>query len=457
MPSAQINFVEFGSAAPPASAARVVAKVGICSKGSPNTVYAFDVSGPVAGTLGEGPLSEATAQAVRLSKQRTLALPLAATSPGVLGPLQQQGSGPKILVSGEPRDSAQVAVRVTKGGPLGVGRFRVSISSTAAGAQITPLYRRELALPVRRQAEVSGTRNVATLAYAEPATVTGTADLSAAGLYGAGGSLDQKDIVAKIKGGAALSCTLAAPADSAALLSQLKAAFAGTVFALSPTGRLVWTTNALGEEATIEITGGTGLALLGLAVGLVRGKAGELDGKTLTLREDTGAEQTIEFSPPPANPAAVVALVSAASNITASLVAPASKLKIVSDTIGKGSVLSITGGSACELLGLPVVSVEGGEATYTIPGLGVTIEFPVGSYVKDTVYSFLTDAPAFSIEAVLASVDKLVKVGASFRILHVVGELADAAETRALAELRSLRAEGVACGLFDSHPLRTMF
>jgi hypothetical protein len=308
MPSAQINFVEFGSAAAPASAARVVAKVGICSKGSPNTVHAFDVSGPVGGALGEGPLSEATAQAVRLSKQRTLALPLVASVPGVLGTLQQQGSGPKILVSGEPRDSAEVAVKVTKGGPLGVGRFRVSISSTAAGAQISPLYRGELAIPVRRQAEVSGTRNVATLVYAKPATLAGTADLSAAGLFGAGGSLDQKDVVAKIKGGAAITCKLEAPADGAALLSQLKAAFAGSVFALSATARLVWVTEAIGEEATIEITGGTSLAALGLAAGLVKGTAGELDGKTLTLREDTAAEQTIAFSPPPANPAAVVAL-----------------------------------------------------------------------------------------------------------------------------------------------------
>ena len=166
MPSAEITFTEYGPAAPTSSAARVVAKLGICSAGSSNTVYAFDVPGPVASALGEGPLTEATAQAVRISKQRTLALPLAASSPGVLGPLNQSGAGPALLVTGEPRDSARVEVRITKSGALGAGRFRVSISSTAAGAQITPRYQGELLIPTRTHAEITGTRDLRKLVYA---------------------------------------------------------------------------------------------------------------------------------------------------------------------------------------------------------------------------------------------------------------------------------------------------
>lgn len=338
MPSAQINFVEFGSASPPASAARVVAKVGVCSKGTPDTVYAFDVTGSVAGALGEGPLTEATAQAVRVSKQRTLALPLLASAPGMLGAVQKSGSGPKITVTGSPQDTAEVSVKITKGGASGVGRFRVSISSTVAGAQITPLYLGELTIPARRQAEISGTRNLATLTYARAAMAIGAADLRAPALFGVGGSLDQKEVSAKIDGAAAVTCKLNAPADADALLAQLHAAFVSCTFTLLATHRLAWSTRTLGEKANLEIIGGSALPPLGLVAVTLEGAPGDLDGETLTLREDTEPEQTIEFSPPPANPADVVALVATAANITASLVAPASKLRIMSDTLGESTL-----------------------------------------------------------------------------------------------------------------------
>jgi hypothetical protein len=434
MPSAEITFTEFGPAAPTASAARVVAKVGICSGGSTSNVCAFDVPSQVAEALGEGPLVEATAQAVRVSKQRTLALPIEASTPGVLGTVVQTGSGPALLVVGEPRDTATVRVQIVKTGPLGVGRFRVSISSTAAGGQIVPRYRSELALPVRRQAEITGTKNLGALAYATPASITGSADLRVAALFGLGGSLDGQEVSAKIDGAPSATCKLAAPADAAAALAQLATVFGGSVLALSPSGRLVWTTKAVGKAASIEITGGSALPLLGLSPALTTGKPGDLDERTLDLRLDGKAPQTVTFKPPPASPAAVAARLVDATGLEANLVPPANKLRIASATVGDGSRLAILGGDACDLLGLPVAGAQGAEATTAIPGLGLTVQFPPGVYVKDTVYECSTVAPSFSIEAVLGAVDKLVRVGASFRILHVVGELADAAETRALAE-----------------------
>jgi hypothetical protein len=434
MPSANITFVEFGSASPPASAARVVAKIGVCSAGSANSVYAFDVPGPVAGALGEGPLTEATAQAVRISKQRTLALPVEKNAPGELGPIAQEGSGPALLVTGEPRDSATARVKITKEGGFGVGRFRISTSGTAAGATVVPRYRDELTIPTRKRAELTGTRDLSKLAYAKAALVEGSAKLDSPGLFGVGGALDGKDVTARINGGGEVLCKLAAPANAAALLAALGTAFSSCAFALSSSAALVWSTKDLGEGATIEITGGSALALLGLAVGGAKGKAGALDGKAATIREGAAAEVAVVFDPPPSGPADVVARFAAVSNVDAGLVAPASKLRLASKAIGAGSSFAILGGDACEVLGLPIAAAKGAEATAVVPGLGVVIEFPEGSFVKDTVYTFVTGAPAISIDGVLAAIDKLVALRASFRVLHVVGELADAAETRALAE-----------------------
>ena len=433
MPSANIEFVEFGSAAPPASGARVVAKVGVCSAGSPNKVYAFDVSGLVGKELGEGPLTEATAQAVRVSKQRTLALPLEQNAPGELGTITQNGSGPALLVSGEPRDAAMVRVRITKEGGLGVGRYRVSTSATAAGAQVSPMYREELTIPMRRRAEITGTRDLSKVVYARAAPLSGSANLAVAGLYGAGGSLDGKDLAAKINGGAEVVCTIAAPASLAALLAQLEVAFSGCSFSVSSSSMLVWSTKALGEAASVEITGGSALALLGLAVGVVKGKAGLLDGKTVNMREGV-AQASVVFDPPPSNAADVVARFASITNLEAGLVAPASKLRLASKTIGSGSSFAIIDGDGCEVLGLPIASAKGAEAAVVVPGLGVVLEFPDGVYTKDTVYTFSTLAPSFSVESVLAAIDKLVALRVPFRLLHVVGEFADAAETRALAE-----------------------
>ncbi len=433
MPSAEITFTEYGPASEPASAARVVAKVGVCSAGSKKTVYAFDVPSPVAKALGEGPLAEATAQAVRVSKQRTLAVPIEASIPGALGPLAQSGAGPALVLFGTPTDSAAVRVRITKSGPQGVGRFRVSISGTAAGAQVVPRFGTELVIPTRKAAEVTGTRDLSRLAYAKPAIIRGDKDLGASGLYGPGGLLDGKSIDTKIHG-AEVSCVLEAPKDGAALLDQLSKAFAACVFSLGAGARLVWSTQAIGKAATIELLGGSALGALGLVVGVKHGEAGDLDGSTIDLQEDTGDAQSFKFDDPPADPAAVVAVLGKANNVAASLVAPASKLRLSSKTIGEGSSLVILGGSACELLGLPKTVAKGREADHKIPGVGVTIQFPIGAFVKDTEYAFACDSPGFSIEAVLEAIDKLVHVKADFRILHVVGELADAAETRALAE-----------------------
>ncbi|MRG98271.1 hypothetical protein GF068_41125 [Polyangium spumosum] len=387
----------------------------------------------MAKALGEGPLTEATAQAVRVSRQRTLAVPVEASIPGVLGPLTQSGPGPALVLSGDPTDAAAVRVRITKSGPQGVGRFRVSISGTAAGAQVVPRFGTELAIPSRKAAEVTGTRDLSRLAYAKSAVIRGDKDLGASGLYGPGGLLDGKSIEAKIHGGE-VSCVLEAPKDGATLLAQLSNAFAACVFSLDVGARLVWTSKAIGKAATIELLGGSALGVLGLVVGLKQGEAGDLDGTTVDLQEDTGDAQSIKFDDPPADPAAVVAAIGKANNVAASLVAPASKLRLVSKTIGEGSSLTILGGSAIELLGLPKAAAKGREADHKIPGVGVTIQFPAAAFVKDTEYAFVCNAPGFAIEAVIEAIDKLVHVKADFRLLHVVGELADAAETRALAE-----------------------
>lgn len=99
------------------------------------------------------------------------------------------------------------------------------------------------------------------------ATVVGTVDLN--GLtYGAGGTLDGKTLSLKHNGGGALATTFVAPANRAAVISQINAntVAGGITASINGANELVLTSSDAGATASINVFSGTSLALLGLPV-----------------------------------------------------------------------------------------------------------------------------------------------------------------------------------------------
>lgn len=104
---------------------------------------------------------------------------------------------------------------------------------------------------------------------ATSATLTGTGDLTVGGLYGGGGTLDSTTLILKVDG-AQTTVTFAAPANAAAVLTQINSAVALTV-ATQSGNFLVLTSPTYGPSSSIQIVSGTALSLLGLTAGTTLG------------------------------------------------------------------------------------------------------------------------------------------------------------------------------------------
>ncbi len=237
-------------------------------------------------------------------------------------------------------------------------------------------------------------------AVALPAVVTGTEDLSASGLYGSGGDLDATTVIANIDGAGSVTCTFgtggAAPADRPAMLLALNNAFAGSPFALNGDEELVITGTLLGLSGSIDITGGTALTVLGLTVANTPG---------------TPTAQTVTFGAPGSPADVVTEIESGTTNIAAEIYSTSNLLRLSSVSVGEDAELSVAGGDARTLLGLPL-SVEpatGAESTITIPHLGVTMTVQDSTaFVVGTTYAFPCAAGKPDAEEIAEQIDVFV-------------------------------------------------
>lgn len=107
----------------------ISAKVGICSLGTPNTVYSFGDIQNLKTTLGVGPLVEAAAHLLAISGGPVYCIPAAVVTPGACGAVTRVGSGPTMSVAGAAYDAFQVIVRIVAAGAhaLGSGTFQYSM------------------------------------------------------------------------------------------------------------------------------------------------------------------------------------------------------------------------------------------------------------------------------------------------------------------------------------------
>ena len=434
-----LRIVE-GPAGPPPDVSRVVATVAWAprlSVASPDTEVAqIDSLTGLSDAIGYGLGPEAVARRRRISGVRGLLVPHNPSTAGVISAVTQTGLGPAVSVAANdthPSDDSSVIIKIASGGAPGVATFQVSVGyNVLAQGNTQRLYGPVLEMPARLGASVVGTVDLSTVTYALPAIVVGTADVSDPTLYGSGGSLAGKTLIAGIDGAVAITVTIptgaSAPADLDGLVAEIESQLTGTTVDYTNFPYLRIAGTDLGATGEIGITGGTGLALLGLTISTTNGTAGSLDGKTVIMQADTGGSQTITFgtgTSAPADAAAVVTAISTATNITASLYSSRNLLKISSDTLGASSTLAITGGNALTLLGLvaSVSPAEGSEPSYEIEHLGITATFAAGTYRTGTTYAWTTRAPVPSVAEIEDRLEELDAAGAEFGVVHIAAHL----------------------------------
>jgi hypothetical protein len=117
----------------------VHAKLGVCSRGVPNTLYSFSDQKTLVDTLGTGPLVEAAAHALAVAGGQVYCVPIYPSVPGVTqGP---PASGPMmgtISISGSPTDSFQGVIQIVQGGLPGTATFKYSLDGGRSfSAEIT--------------------------------------------------------------------------------------------------------------------------------------------------------------------------------------------------------------------------------------------------------------------------------------------------------------------------------
>ncbi|WP_437309998.1 DUF2586 family protein [Sorangium sp. So ce388] len=226
------------------------AKVGICSSGDVNTIRLYTRPRDVKSRLGTGPLVEAGAFHIARSNKGAYLCRIDGSVAGTTSSITKSRSGsPTIVLSGAPRDTYQGRIQFTQAGTVGSGTGSGAIVYSVDGDDSES---HEIAIP-------AGSVDVA--------VVTGTADLTASGLYGGGGTLNSTGFSVN-----STQVTFTAPANAAAVASAINTAVGSSIATINSNNRLVLTHGTSVVLATGSPSGA--LALLGLTAGTTNATPG---------------------------------------------------------------------------------------------------------------------------------------------------------------------------------------
>lgn len=233
------------------AAGQKVARLGPCSRGAVNAVYEFGGgdAGIVADVLGFGPLAAATRRALKHARHETIAIPTAIDVAGTIGAVVQTGAGPTVTATATPAaspvaagpwfDAPNLTLEIVVGGVLGVARARLKIDGHTPAVEA-------FNLPTKY-----------------PASITGTADLTALSLASLNGlTVDLSDV----DGANPAAITITTPVDVDDLLTQIDA-IVGASASLVGGKYLRLAGMTLGSGGSISNGSGTANALLGLTNG----------------------------------------------------------------------------------------------------------------------------------------------------------------------------------------------
>lgn len=120
-------------------------------------------------------------------------------------------------------------------------------------------------------------------------------------------------------------------------------------------------------------------------------------------------------------------IVTDGSNAVVSTTLRAGKyLAVRSGTLGSTSTIDADAGDGMEELGLAGQSATGSDSVYEIPGTGLTIEFPAGTWVVDEVYSFETTAPTVDVADFVTAIGLIPRDGSvEFSAIAIVQDWVD--------------------------------
>lgn len=168
----------------------------------------------------------------------------------------------------------------------------------------------------------------------------------------------------------------------------------------------------------------------------------DLNTLTLIATSDIGGPITCTFTTPSSVQDIadqITAAAAAGTDEFAAEIVSGKYLRVYSLTDGSASTLSFGAGTANTILGLTAsVTYSGSNATYAIPNTGLTLTFPTGTYVIDTVYTFSTVQPRFSTSALSTALATLkswaTTNGVDLEHVFVLVDPVDGAEARQFAD-----------------------
>jgi hypothetical protein len=218
----------------------ISAKVGMCSSGDVNEIRLYTRPRDAKSRLGTGPLVEAGAFHIARSSRGVYLCRIDGSVEGTVSSVtKSRAESPTIVISGDPLDTYQGSIRFTQAGTVdsgtGGGAFVYSVDGLDSESP-------EIAMPAATE---------------DTATVTGSVDMTTAGLYGGGGTLTTTGF--SVNGH---QVTFSSPANAAAVVSAINTAEGATIASIDEDNHLVFTS---GSAITLAAGSPSGaLALLGL-------------------------------------------------------------------------------------------------------------------------------------------------------------------------------------------------
>lgn len=267
MPSATVELVENISTIAPSSA-NVFAIAGVCSVGDPTRSYVFDPGASdseIQTAVGHGKCVEAIATLLRLGKRRVVFFPIASAVDGIIGAVTKvRPSNPaailinltptSIAAAGSvlepgPYDSLDVCLKIVKTGANGAAEFQYSLDHQIKDGRLVGTFSGNVVVPAEKKAEIVGTIDLSTIS-----SISST--------------LDGLTCIITSDTGGPSTCTFATPANVAAVVSQLNAAWSGEATAeLVGANKLRILSVTAGSAGSLTLGSGTANATLGLTNG----------------------------------------------------------------------------------------------------------------------------------------------------------------------------------------------
>lgn len=132
VPKVSLTIRDPGLGLAPADISGIQAKIGVCSKGTPNTVYSFGTRDALVEELGAGPLVEDAAIALDAGGP-VICVPASTTpqQPSAVTATRTSSSTGTVSVSGTSNIDVDVVIVITKTGDIGAGEFKVSLDGGA--------------------------------------------------------------------------------------------------------------------------------------------------------------------------------------------------------------------------------------------------------------------------------------------------------------------------------------